>query len=111
MWVGVSPFPTNMFRFHVSFRGCIQNAFYSNMFPLFGDVSNVLKKSDPESKLDYLQVSCDILRCPWFPSVSNGNKTLQQQNMVVGWFSGNCLKKCSNCIISTNSGDTRSFFW
>ena len=35
------------------------------------------------------------------------------KNMVVGWFSGSCLKKyvqSSNCIISTNSGDTRSFF-
>ena len=50
MGVGVFSFPRNMFRFHVSFRGCVQNiytymsdAFYSNMFPLFGEVSNFSK--------------------------------------------------------------------
>lgn len=54
----------------------MSDVFYSNMFPLFGDVANVSKKSDPESKLD-------ISRCPWFPNVSNGNKTLQQKHG--GW--------------------------
>ena len=40
VWVGVSPFPRNMFRFHVSFRGRIQNNIYVWCF-LFEHVSPV----------------------------------------------------------------------